>query len=209
MTAQMPDFFEYQDKHYCIVGWTGGKLATAQDFGMRFLSGSMADARGHCLWYGINNDNMLVVKSVEIRGTEHESSQHNYQQVKRENRLFYENINHIAPLTGYVLISEHMKLSHLYDKSPYELFEIEIKHGKIIAIHDIGEATRQRLKDRDSSEIPLLDSSVITPEEAIQNLETVWNFTSTVLPRRYDYIYIIALYFRFKEYIAIERSKIS
>jgi hypothetical protein len=87
-------------------------------------------------------------------------------------------------LTGYVLFSEDLTISGLYNQNPYQLFEVAIEQGKVTEISEIGNAVRARLEGRDSQEVPfLLLWQGNTDEERIANLERVWDFTGTILPR--------------------------
>ena len=67
MTQQICDFFEYGGEEYCLMGYTGGILPRASDFGMKFSGGSTANWAGYRMWYGIHQQT-LVTKRIEFDG---------------------------------------------------------------------------------------------------------------------------------------------
>jgi hypothetical protein len=101
MTKQIPNYFEYEGKEYCILGYTGGRLPSASDFGMRFSAGSTANWRGHIMHYGISNEEMLVVKRIKFDDEEILPITHDYKVTKTGHGSFYDNLNQIIPMTGH------------------------------------------------------------------------------------------------------------
>ena len=109
MTAQTPDFVEYAGAEYCLMAYAGGRLPSAKDFGMHFHPGSTADARGYCLYYGLGETDLLVVKKIEVRGEESLPINHHYTRTNTNNRVFYDDLNQIVPITGYILFSDVLR----------------------------------------------------------------------------------------------------
>jgi hypothetical protein len=210
MTAQMCDFFEYGGEPYCLVGYTGGNLPSADDFEMRFYPGSTADARGHCVFYSVNQADMLVVQRIEVRGEEIPPIKHQYKATSTDYGTFYDNLNRIIPLTGYVLFSDGWQFRHLYTADEIDwthpLFEANIDQGHVIDVTDISAEVRRNIAGRDSREIGSMWQGE-TDEEKLANLQRVWDVTASVLPRRYDVLYMDIWYFNFREYINTMKDK--
>jgi hypothetical protein len=212
MTAQMPDFFEYEGHEYCLVGWTGGKLTTAEDLGMRFgLGGSTATVRGYGITYGIESDR-LVVKCIEVLGEEITPIKHQYQRVRdKYMRILYDNLNHIVPLTGYVLFGYHENaLWYLYPTSSYigELFEVAVESGLVKSVHEIGVEIRQKLQGRNQDEL-IIPWRGTTDADQLVWVKASWDVYTSVLPRRYDAVHNGIFYFNFREVIEELEQKLS
>lgn len=204
----MPNFFEYEGKEYCLMGYTGGELPSASDFEMSFYPASTAHASGHCMFYGIDDVNRLVVKKIEVYGEEKTPIRHHYTMTKTDSGDSYYYLNEVIPITGYILFSDLLKFRRLYHLGTFPIFELKVDEGQVESVIDVSDSIKEKIQGRDERESDGLFRGT-TDEERLANLEQVWDITAIILPRRYDSLYTGIWYFNFRERIEDYKNKIA
>jgi len=163
--------------------------------------------------YGIDDANMLVVKRIAVRGEEIEPIDHPYSMTETDQGTYYDNLNRIIPITGYLLFSTLWAFRYLYSetlpkseepKNP--LFEANVNKGHISGVREISGDVRRKTVGRDRTELAALWQGN-TPDERLANVEHVWDITAAILPRRYDALYMSIWYFNFREYMDENKSQ--
>jgi hypothetical protein len=206
MTVQLGDFFEYQGRECYLMGYTGGILPLADAYGLEFFPGSTADGRGHCMWYGIGQD-QLVVKRIEIRGAEKGPITHSYTLVHTERGAFYDIGTPLIPFTGYLLFSDFWTVDVLHDlpdlpkESQTNFHEVQVNKGHVVGVNEISEAIRERVAKSPRKRLSNLWEGR-TPAEQLAHLQVVWDEITELLPRRYDAVYKEIWYIHFPQTIA-------
>jgi hypothetical protein len=162
MTSQIPDFFNYRDSKYNVVGLNGKGLLLPQDFGVSPTAFSTACLRGYYIEYACE-DKSLVLESISLRldkNTEHKEVEgispvgdtDQFFDISDGRFFLYKYRNLKVPILfsgGFLIAKDFVREMDIAEipQSYENVFELSFDNGKLKKVTDWSELVARNRAD--------------------------------------------------------------